>query len=70
MAAAIQKKFGVDVNLVEGHHGIYEIAIDGESIFSNQNKGSNGFPSNGEIFQRISVYTPALADVQNTTDVN
>jgi len=70
LAAAIQNKFGVVANLIEGHHGIYEVAVNGDTIYSNQSKCCSGFPSNDEIFQEIRVYTPALPGMQSTADVS
>lgn len=70
LAAAIQNEFGVIANLLEGHNGIYEVAVNGVTIYTNQSNCSSGFPSNDEIFQKIQVYTPALPGKQTTVDVS
>jgi hypothetical protein len=60
LAASIQGQFGIEANLVEGHNGIYEVAVNGNTIYSNQSTCSSGFPTNEEIFQGISAYVQPL----------
>ncbi len=52
LAARIKDIFGVTPRLVEGHDGIYEIMIDGQTAVTNKSKCS-GIPSEDEILQEI-----------------
>ena len=40
LAAAIKDHFGIDAKLVEGHNGVFEIAVDRKTIYSNGSKCS------------------------------
>ncbi len=51
MQAAIKKKYGLTATLEEGHGGIFEVFIDGTSVFSNQT--TYRFPEPEEIFAKI-----------------
>jgi len=55
----IREIFGISPNLVEGHNGIYEVAIDGKVVVTNQGKCS-GIPSDEEILQDIRRYHSPL----------
>jgi hypothetical protein len=52
LVARIREIFGISPNLVEGHNGIYEVAINGKVVVTNQGKCS-GIPSEEEILQEI-----------------
>lgn len=53
LAARIKDIFGIIPQLVKGHNGIYEVAIDGQTAVTNQGKCS-GIPSEEGILQVIS----------------
>lgn len=62
MAAAIKNKFGITAKLIEGHNGIYEVAVNGDMIFANQGK-CNQRPKEEQIFEEIQKYiTPLPAE--------
>lgn len=59
LAAAIEKKFGITAKLKEGHNSIYEVAINGNVVYTNQS-ACGQFPTDEEIFQEIRKYKDPL----------
>jgi selT/selW/selH-like putative selenoprotein len=55
LAAAVEKEFGIKVNLKEGHGGIFEVAINDQVAYSSL-KECGRFPEDEEIFQKIREY--------------
>ena len=51
MQAAIKNRYGITATLKEGAGGIFEVAIDGKTVYSNQT--TYRFPTDGEIFEKI-----------------
>jgi selT/selW/selH-like putative selenoprotein len=51
LQAAIKDKYGITATLVEGAGGIFEVFIDGITVYSNQT--TYRFPENEEIFAKI-----------------
>ena len=51
MQAAIKDKYGITSRLREGAGGIFEVFIDGDTAYSNQE--TYRFPENEEIFAKI-----------------
>ena len=51
MQAAIKQKYGMTAELVEGAGGIFEVYIDGRTVYTNQT--TYRFPSDEEIFEQI-----------------
>ena len=51
MQASIKKKYGLTAILDEGMAGIFEVFIDGKSVYSNQ--VTYRFPEDEEIFAKI-----------------
>ena len=51
MQAAIKDKYGITATLIEGAGGIFEVFIEGKSVYSNQT--TYRFPENEEIFAQI-----------------
>ncbi len=51
MQEAIKKKYGMTADLDEGAGGIFEVAIDGKTVYSNQT--TYRFPTDEEIFEQI-----------------
>jgi selT/selW/selH-like putative selenoprotein len=51
LQAAIKDKYGITATLVEGAGGIFEVFIDGTTVYSNQT--TYRFPENEEIFAKI-----------------
>ncbi len=59
MQAAIKKKYGITATLVEGAGGIFEVFIDGATVYSNRTTGR--FPEDEEIFAKIDAARGARA---------
>jgi len=59
LAARIKDIFGITPQLVDGHNGIYEVAIHGQVVATNQGKCS-GIPNDEEILQEIRKHKPPL----------
>jgi selT/selW/selH-like putative selenoprotein len=51
LQAAIKDKYGISARLREGAGGIFEVSIDGSTVYSNQE--TYRFPENEEIFAKI-----------------
>ena len=51
MQAAIKTKYGITATLKEGAGGIFEVFIDGTSVYSNES--TYRFPTDEEIFEKI-----------------
>jgi selT/selW/selH-like putative selenoprotein len=51
LQAAIKDKYGITAELVEGAGGIFEVYIDGKTVYSNQT--TYRFPEPEEIFAQI-----------------
>jgi selT/selW/selH-like putative selenoprotein len=51
LQAAIKDKYGITAQLIEGAGGIFEVYIDGTSVYSNQT--TYRFPEPEEIFAKI-----------------
>ena len=51
MQAAIKDKYSITAELREGAGGIFEVFIDGRTVYSNQE--TYRFPENEEIFAKI-----------------
>jgi hypothetical protein len=59
LVARIKEIFGITAQLVDGHNGIYEVAINGNVVVTNQGKCS-GIPSDEAILQEIRKYHSPL----------
>ncbi len=51
MQAAIKNEFGVTADLKGGHGGVFDVAIDGEVVYSKDK--TYRFPTNDEVFAEI-----------------
>jgi len=51
LQAAIKDTYGITATLIEGMGGIFEVYIDGKSVYSNET--TYRFPENEEIFAQI-----------------
>ena len=51
MAAALEAAFDIDVRLVEGHDGIYELTIDDDIVYTKRVKGWEGAPTERQIVE-------------------
>jgi selT/selW/selH-like putative selenoprotein len=51
LQAAIQKAFGIDAVLREGHGGVFDVTIDGTRVYSKHE--TSRFPTDQEIFAHI-----------------
>jgi selT/selW/selH-like putative selenoprotein len=51
LAHEIQKKYGVQPVLHEGRGGVFDVAIDGELVFSKYERGR--FPEEKEILDEL-----------------
>ena len=55
MAAAIENKFGVVPKLIGGHNAIFDVAINGSVVYTN-NKQCGQFPTYEQIFEEVRKY--------------
>lgn len=53
LATAIESALDLRVELVEGHNGIYEIALDNDVVYTNRGQCSQGFPDDIKIVELI-----------------
>jgi len=51
LQASIKNEYGITANLREGYGGIFEVAIQGKTVYSNQE--TYRFPTDEEIFEKI-----------------
>ncbi len=51
MQAAIKNEFGVTADLKGGHDGVFDVAMDGEVVYSKDK--TYRFPTNDEVFAEI-----------------
>ncbi|MCA9231561.1 MAG: Rdx family protein [Planctomycetales bacterium] len=51
MAAALKGAFGIEAGLIEGSHGVFDIRLDGDLIFSKDELGR--FPEHSEVILLI-----------------
>ena len=56
MQAAIKSRYGITPKLREGMGGIFEVFLDGSSIYTNQT--TYRFPTDEEIFEKIDAVKP------------
>ena len=47
----MKERFDLDAELVDGGGGVFEVALDGRSVFSKKQLGR--FPNNGEVEQAV-----------------
>lgn len=59
LASAIENQFGITAELSEGHNGIYEVAIDGNIVYTNK-EVCGQLPENEQIIQQIRDHRSAL----------
>jgi len=51
LAAEIQKKYGVDAELIHGVKGIFDVYVDDKLVFSRHQEGR--FPEPQDIFDKV-----------------
>ena len=51
LAAEIQKKYGVDAELIQGVKGIFDVYVDDKLVFSRHQEGR--FPEPQDIFDKV-----------------
>jgi selT/selW/selH-like putative selenoprotein len=51
LAAVLKDQFGAEVDLIEGEKGIFDVAVDGELVFSKHAAGR--FPEEKEIVDKL-----------------
>jgi len=56
LQAAIKSRYGITPKLREGIGGIFEVFLDGSSIYTNQT--TYRFPTDEEIFEKIDAVKP------------
>lgn len=47
MAAELKKAFGADAELIKGSHGIFDVKVNGKTVYSKDKTGR--FPESGEV---------------------
>ncbi|GAB4159792.1 MAG: hypothetical protein Tsb009_37090 [Planctomycetaceae bacterium] len=53
MAEDIKKHTGIEAELIPGSGGVFDVAVDGETIFSKHE--ADRFPNHDEILEKIPV---------------
>ena len=66
LAATIEQKFGLRADLIEGHDGIYEIAVNNTVVYTNV--ACEHPPVEEDVFAEISKYKAPLLTTQNLPD--
>ena len=56
MAAALKEQLDVEAELIVGHSGIFEVAVDGKVVAS---KTRAGFPTPEEVVESVANVLPA-----------
>jgi selenoprotein W-related protein len=51
LADAIKKKFGIDVELIDGGGGIFDVRLNGDLIYSKHETGR--FPEHREVLDAV-----------------
>jgi selT/selW/selH-like putative selenoprotein len=51
LQAAIKKEFGLTADLKGGHGGVFDVALDGEVVYSKDK--THRFPTDDEVFAEI-----------------
>jgi len=57
LADSIQQRLSIQPELIEGSSGVFEIDLDGQSIFSKRQTGR--FPTDGEVEDLLTERLPA-----------
>ena len=65
LAASIKNKFGLHADLIKGHNGIYEIAVNDTLVYTNV--ACEHPPVEEDVFAEISKYKAPLT-AQNLSD--
>lgn len=52
MAAELQRKFGIQAEMVRGRGGVFDVTMDNEIIYSKKQSGR--FPMPGEVEEKVS----------------
>lgn len=53
LASAIKNEFGIDVRLIEGHGGIFQVVVNGKTVFDNALMPGKPKPPVKNIFTEI-----------------
>jgi selT/selW/selH-like putative selenoprotein len=56
VAAALENALGIGADLIEGDDGVFEVAVDGDVVFSKKERG--GFISTPEIVEMVTGLSP------------
>jgi selT/selW/selH-like putative selenoprotein len=51
LAEAIKKKHGIQVTMIEGRGGVFDVRVDGSLIYSKQQTGQ--FPEHAEVLAKL-----------------
>jgi predicted Rdx family selenoprotein len=51
VAAALKDGLGIDAELIEGYEGVFDVALDGKTVFSKKRQG--GFIGTPEIVRLV-----------------
>jgi len=51
LAAELKEHLGIEATLVPGSGGVFDVTVDGNSIFSK--KAAGRFPRDGEILEKL-----------------
>ena len=51
MAAELKKNLGADTTLTPGSSGVFDVIVDGKTVFSKKQVGR--FPNDGEVLEML-----------------
>ena len=69
MAADIENKFGVVPKLIGGHNAIFDVAINGSVVYTN-NKQCGQFPTHEQIFEDVRKYKEPVSEEHQAENVH
>jgi hypothetical protein len=68
LAADIENKFGVVSKLIGGHNAIFDVAINGSVVYTN-NKQCGQFPTHEQIFEEVRKYKEPVSEEDQEENV-
>ena len=69
MAADIENKFGVVPKLIGGHNAIFDVAVNGSVVYTN-NKQCGQFPTHEQIFEEVRKYKEPVSEKDQAENVH
>jgi predicted Rdx family selenoprotein len=69
LAADIENKFGVVPKLIGGHNAIFDVAVNGSVVYTN-NKQCGQFPTHEQIFEEVRKYKDPVSEEHQAENVH